>query len=149
MSQEQQVASDKRGVLAWTSLPVRDDGPKALVLIMLIVAISAGIGWSFASVAWAAFSLAVLVTALRQYFVVSHIVVDEAGVQVRSVFGCQRRLWSELKSYYPQPDGVFLSPFEQRSRLDPYRGLFLRYRGNKDAVEVWLAASDLKHRSQR
>lgn len=50
--------------------------------------------------------------------------------------------WADVKRLIPQDDGVRLSPFDEQNRLDAFRGVYLRYAGNKDEVlgkiaELW------------
>ncbi|MBS1715104.1 MAG: hypothetical protein JST30_12290 [Armatimonadetes bacterium] len=61
--------------------------------------------------------------------------------------------WTDVKRLIPQQDGVRLSPFEKPDRLDAFRGVFLRYASNEDAVlgkirELWQGdASTLERRA--
>jgi hypothetical protein len=42
--------------------------------------------------------------------------------------------WSQFRSCYPDKNGILLSPFAHPSRLENFRGLYLMFEGNRDAV---------------
>jgi hypothetical protein len=43
-------------------------------------------------------------------------------------------MWTQFRSFYPDPNGVLLSPFAHPSRLENFRGIYLRYHGQADQV---------------
>ena len=51
--------------------------------------------------------------------------VDGSGVARRVLFAWDRRAWPEIRRARVSGNGLFVSPFVQRSRLDRFRGLFL------------------------
>ena len=82
----------------------------------------------------ALFSAALLALMTARYFVPTEVTLDEAGVRVRALGRERRRPWAEVRALYPHRDGVHLSPFARPSALDPFRGIYLRFAGNRDAV---------------
>ena len=44
------------------------------------------------------------------------------------------RSWSHYRNLYVHKDGVFLTSMKKPSGLDPFRGHFLYYGGNRDEV---------------
>lgn len=51
-----------------------------------------------------------------------------------------RREWSALRSCYASDKGVLLSPFSRPSRLEGFRGIFLRFEGNREQVLEFIAS---------
>ncbi len=45
-----------------------------------------------------------------------------------------RKEWSQFRSYYPDKNGVLLSPFGRRTRLENFRGLYIKFAGNHEQV---------------
>ena len=45
-----------------------------------------------------------------------------------------RKEWSQFRSYYPDKNGVLLSPFGRPTRLENFRGLYIKFAGNRQAV---------------
>jgi hypothetical protein len=46
--------------------------------------------------------------------------------------------WSEFRSYYVDREGLLLSPFTERSRLERFRGVSLQFHGNRDEVVAFV-----------
>jgi hypothetical protein len=126
--------SEGANELTFRSHPVRDDWPRSLALVAIVLGTSAGIAASFDAAAWGAFSAAMLGIMLVRYFVPTEYTLDPTGVRVRFLGTERRRAWADVRGLYAHRDGVHLSPFARPSPLDPFRGTFVRFAGNRDAV---------------
>lgn len=60
--------------------------------------------------------------------------LDENSASVRLGISPTIIRWDEVKRLIPVPDGIRLSPLEKPSRMDNFRGVYLRFSGNEDAV---------------
>ncbi len=40
-----------------------------------------------------------------------------------------RKQWIQLRSFYPDKNGVLISPFPKPSRLETFRGIYIRFAG--------------------
>ncbi|MCP4566928.1 MAG: tripartite tricarboxylate transporter permease [FCB group bacterium] len=63
----------------------------------------------------------------RYYFYDDHFVV-------KTMVQALRKEWNLFRSYYPDKNGVLLSPFGHPSRLENFRGLYIKFAGNRDRV---------------
>lgn len=64
--------------------------------------------------------------------------IDTKGASSRTGPSLTLIEWSEVKRLINEDHGVKLSPLERASRLDAFRGVFLKYdRGNRE--QVWTA----------
>jgi hypothetical protein len=126
--------------LVWTSWPLRDDWPRSLALLAIIAAVPAGVGVSFASAWLGVLSFGLLAGSVLRYLAPTRYELGEEGVRVRFLGRSVARPWREIRAFYPHREGVHLSPFPRPSRLDPFRGLWLRYAGNREEVLAHLAA---------
>lgn len=141
LGQEAEPVDDGSGAaLEWVSWPVRDDYPRSLGLCAIEVCTALGIGATTHSVGWGLLSLLVLALATLRYFVRTRVRLDPNGVELRACGRSQRRGWDRVRNVYYHRDGAFLSPFCRPSRLDSFRGIFLRYAGNRAEVEAFLRA---------
>jgi hypothetical protein len=120
--------------LRWTSHLLREDPPwRPAALIGLIGGFSAGAGISLGPLyGW--ISAVVLTAAMSRYLLpVRYHLTDREVVVVHA--GMTRRApWERFRRFSVHPDGVFLSPFDRPSRLDAFRGCFLRFRDNREEV---------------
>jgi len=121
--------------LRWVSHPLRDEPPwKSAALIALIAGFSAGAYYSLEGLVYALIAGAVLVAATSRYLLPVHYCLTERGVAVTHAGVTRRMAWDRFRDFYVHPDGVFLSPFGRPSRLDSFRGCFLRFKDNREEV---------------
>jgi len=118
--------ADSRAAVEWTISPWREDPARAAFAV-----IAALLLWLLA--AWllpgerllsTLMGLAVLVV-LAPGMTPTQCRVDDNGVARRVLFAWDRRAWPEILRARVGVDGLFVSPFARRSRLDRFRGLFL------------------------
>ncbi len=77
---------------------------------------------------------------LSTYFLPTTYTVDEKTVSIKFQFSAKKRNLSAFRMMYPGRRGVLLSPFLGPSRLENFRGFYLRYgKDNKTEVDEFLA----------
>jgi len=65
--------------------------------------------------------------------------VDENTVSIKYLYSSKERNTSAFRTIYPGRRGVLLSPFLAPSRIENYRGFYLRYgKDNKEEVDSFL-----------
>lgn len=79
-------------------------------------------------------SVVVMLVSLSSFLFPVTFTLDQESVTMKSAFSTKRRKWEEFKSFWVDNHGVLLSPFERRSRLESFRGLYIRFSDNKDEV---------------
>lgn len=72
------------------------------------------------------------------FFLPTTYVLAEEGVKIKGLISAKARSWSEFRSYYEDRNGILLSPFVGRSRLERFRGLSLQFHGNRDEVRSFV-----------
>jgi len=82
--------------------------------------------WSLRSTAAGVLSLIVLAMALSRYWAPSTVRIDAAGVHVRHLGWTRHHSWDRFHRVRCDDHGLFLGPGPRESRLDAFRGLFLR-----------------------
>ena len=118
----------------WQSHPVVDDYPRSIMAVAIIAAVCFAVYAAFQSVGYVLLSVVVLGASLSRYFLPTDYELDDQGISVRFLGKRRRTAWDEFHRYDRHKDGLFLSPFEERSRLDSFRGTFLRFRRNAEEV---------------
>ena len=61
---------------------------------------------------------------------------DDQGVTTKNLGVARRLTWRQINRIDVHADGLFMSPFRVPSRLDGFRGLFVRYADNQAQVAV-------------
>ncbi len=124
-------------MISWTSLPFRIGGKKNILAIAIPLAV-----WVVVLVFWGVWWFVVAVVliggSILPYFLPTTYVLTEKGISVRSLFTRQNKRWDQYRSFSVDKHGVFLSPFDTPSRLENFRGIYLRFHRNKEEVVTFV-----------
>ncbi|GIV21392.1 MAG: hypothetical protein KatS3mg023_3143 [Armatimonadota bacterium] len=131
MSDEEQA---NQYTLRWRVHLLREQPQKAWLAGAIMLLASALVGVAFRSAGMGLLALLLLWLATRDYWLPVHYAVDEQGARVRYLGAGFDIAWERVKYVTVTPDGVKLSPLPPRSRLEPFRGVYLRFAGNRDQV---------------
>ncbi len=115
------------GTLEWRSHPARERPLAALALAVIMLAASVLASVYGGSAWWGLVGFSLLCLSLWSFILPTSYRMDEEGVAKRSVFGTERRRWSEVRSFYTDPRGMLLSPFPGPTRLARFRGLSVQF----------------------
>ncbi len=124
-------------MITWTSLPFRIGGKKNIIAIAVPVAVWV-IVLVFWGLWWFVISLILVGGSILPYFLPTKYMLSEKGISVRSFFTRQNKKWGDYKSFSIDTHGVFLSPFNKPSRLENFRGIYLRFHKNRDEVVAFV-----------
>jgi hypothetical protein len=94
--------------------------------------------WPQQAVGWVLLSLLFLLGMTFTLYLPAQYRLDKDGVNVRFAGTNSFRKWSHYRNYYFHDTGVHLTTMPRPSPLDPFRGHFLRYSGNSDAVKTFI-----------
>lgn len=121
-------------VLNWSCHPFRKR-PLVSVLVTLFVIIAvAYVYYSFDSLGFALLTFIVFSLSLARYYFPTHYRLSEKGVTIKTPTQTISKQWSEYRSFYPDKNGVLLSPFAEPSRLENFRGIYLMYGGKREQI---------------
>ncbi len=126
--------------LTWSVRPCTMERKKCVYVSVVILLFGFVVLLGFRDFFLAVLSVAILVGSLHSYYFETSYVLNLEGVEVRGLFGRQRKAWSGFKSFWVDKNGVTLSPFAKRSWLEHYRGARLLFRHNRCEVVEYVAA---------
>jgi len=124
--------------LDWISHPAFEEPWRNLIVLFFLIVTALALWLGTGSINWAVLGVIALLFAVRQWFIPTHYRLDEQGVQVRVLCWRRRKNWSAIKRASTDRNGVLLSAFAQPSRLDAFRGMFLRFSGNREQVMAFI-----------
>ncbi|UCE65615.1 MAG: hypothetical protein JSU85_12210 [Candidatus Zixiibacteriota bacterium] len=82
----------------------------------------------------------IFLVSLTTFFFPTTYTVDEKKVKLKYLFTLKERNLSAFRSVFPGRRGILLSPYLGPTRLENFRGFYLRYgRDNKEEVDKVLA----------
>lgn len=117
----------------WISHPVKESVKKNIIAAAGIIVILAG-GFIWLYIPGVLLGLLIIMLTLLPYFLPTKYIIDEKGVEVHYMFQKKMHKWQMFRSYYNDENGILLSPFRRPSRLENYRGLYVRFGSHKQKI---------------
>lgn len=124
--------------LSWTSWPMLRSPVRAVIAVAFIALMT----WFIQS--WLGTTYFTIVAVLlvwgqvAGFFLPTRFALTDEGVSVRGLVSKREKSWSEFRSHYVDREGLLLSPFLERSRLERFRGVSLQFHGNRDEVVAFV-----------
>jgi len=121
--------------ISWRVHPFTEDFWKSTLLVVIIIVASVACAlftgwWSMAILAFV-----FLVVSMAPYLFPVRYEMDEDGILITFLGMQTYRGWEEFRNFYPHDVGVHLSTFKKPSRLDAFRGNFIRFSpDNREAI---------------
>jgi hypothetical protein len=112
-------------------------------VIIFLILTGAALWVATASFHWVGLGVALLLLTSREFFLPTRYTLDEHGATKRFLTFTRTMPWEKIRRTSPDARGVLLSPMPFASRLEVFRGLYLRFGGCRSEVENFLAARGL------
>ncbi len=124
--------------LSWRVHPLRRDWRVSVGVTALLFLVWWGV-WQWTESGPLTFlSVVILLVSLSSFFFPVTFVLDQEFLMVKSTFTTKKKRWEEFNSFWVDSHGVLLSPFKGRSRLESFRGLYIRFSDNRDEVMEYI-----------
>ena len=127
-------------VLKWRSHPFRRKILTSFLVILCLLAVWISVYFTTFSVLMTVVSVVILLGALSPFFLPTDYELTSDKIKVRFFFSQREKEWSFYRSFYVDKNGVLLSPFEKPSRLENFRGMYIRFDQNKDQVVKFVSS---------
>lgn len=124
--------------IAWSTHPFVERPLTSLGVLLLLGLILMGVYFWFESIYWVLLSFLILFLSLSAYFVPTVYELYDDRIVVKRFITTQTKRWDQFRRVYPDRNGAFLSPFATPSRLENFRGIFLRIPARKDEIYRFL-----------
>ena len=122
-------------MLSWRYHPAAKDKAKTSLVASVILAFGFFVLWYSQSVIFAFLAALILTASLGVFFFPTRYTLAEEGLTVEFLGTKQFKKWGSFVRAEPEKNGIFLSPFARKGFLEHYRGIFVRYDGNKEEVD--------------
>ena len=119
--------ADAPTTLSWTVHPLVENRWKSALLVLFLALLLFGIYWGFQSVSVALLSAIFLLGSLYKYFLPFHHQCEADKLIITSCCYRLERSWETFRSFYVDANGVLLSPFVRPTRLENFRGVYVRF----------------------
>ncbi|MFQ3549330.1 MAG: hypothetical protein SNJ70_06230 [Armatimonadota bacterium] len=99
----------------------------AVLFVFIVALISYGIGL-------AVIAAIILLASISEFvFPVSYTITTESASST-CLFRKTEINWENVRNYYLDDDGIKLSPLKTKSRMEVFRGVYLRFDNNKEQI---------------
>jgi hypothetical protein len=120
-------------LMRWRSHPVRQSGKRLGAVLLVLIGLPAGL-WALYGPFYGLLGVLILSGALSPYFLPTDYALYAGGGESRFIGVTRRFTWSQYRTFYPDSHGVLLSPFAKPSRLENFRGIYLRFDGRREQI---------------
>ncbi|MCX6833009.1 MAG: hypothetical protein NT028_12940 [candidate division Zixibacteria bacterium] len=121
-------------LLSWSTHPAKARPLVTTLVILFLIVLAVLVYLLTYSAIFTVIAALILYGSLTQYFTKTTYEFTDIKVRVKYVVNKIEKDWAQYRSYYVDKNGVLLSPFAGPSRLENFRGLFIRFASNKDQV---------------
>ncbi|MBF0363806.1 MAG: hypothetical protein HQK49_22490 [Oligoflexia bacterium] len=111
----------------WQDHPLTQRNFKQTLALIILIFFTSIITYFVFDLKYSLLAFALLSISMGRYFLATTFILDEKGFTIRYFLFSKRRNWEQFVRYHIFDDGIFLSPFVVPSRLDSFRGEFLRF----------------------
>ena len=121
-------------VLRWSNQPVKRSTKISILVTLFLFVIWFLVYLTTLSLLLTILAVLIMLGSLSPFFLPTHYELDNKKVKVKFFFNTKEKEWSTFRSFYVDKSGVLLSPFERPSRLENFRGLYVRFNRNREEV---------------
>ena len=136
---EDNLPTGQEGIsIEWSCHPVKRRPLFSAGLTLLVLLVIVMVYNTTQSAFFGLLAFIIMFVSLAKFYFPTYYRLSEKGVTVRTTTQTLTKNWSEYRSFYPDKNGILLSPFAEPSRLENYRGLFIMFNCNKDEVTAFV-----------
>lgn len=122
------------GSIKWTVHPVKRRPFISIGVTLFIFLIGYVVNYSTQSQWFTVLALVVLFGSLSKFYLPTKYELNEKEVIIKTTTQQLKKEWSLYRSFYPDKNGVLLSPYSEQTRMENFRGIYLMFEKNKDEV---------------
>ncbi|MBK7142607.1 MAG: hypothetical protein IPH75_11055 [bacterium] len=124
--------------VSWTIHPVKRKPWLSAIVTSVVLLFSFLVFVATESTFFCFLSLVVLFASLAKFYMPTSYTLTEKEVIVKTTTQTLRKEWSLYRSYWPDKNGILLSPFVGQSRLENFRGLYLIFGENREEATAFV-----------
>jgi len=130
--------------LKWASHPLKKNVWVSILVVIFLFAIWFVVYLTTRNPFLVALSVVIMLGSLSSFFLPTRYELDDDKVKIRYLLSMREKKWEMFRSYYMDKNGVLLSPFDKPSRLENFRGLYIRFDHNKEQVVDFVKSKIVK-----
>jgi hypothetical protein len=139
---------DEGRTLEWVCHPARRNRTVTILVSVLIAALVVIVYFLTYSVWFCVLAFLILFGSLSSFYFPTHYRLTENEIIVKTRMQTLHKKWSQYRTFYPDKNGVLLSPFTRPTRLENFRGIYMKFWYNKDEVVAFVKEQIEKQKSE-
>ncbi len=124
--------------LSWISHPARIRRTAAILVLLFMHAVFVVVYLATDSFFMVILAGVIFMGTLSTFFFPTRYEISKDRIKVKYLVNKVEKEMRHFRSFYPDKNGVLLSPFTRPSRLENFRGLYVRYHLNKEEVDSFI-----------
>ncbi|MEW5923199.1 MAG: hypothetical protein AB1746_04355 [Candidatus Zixiibacteriota bacterium] len=133
--------------LEWTCHPAKKNPRVAFLVTIFLLVIIGLVYYATSSVWFGVLAVLILFGSLTSYYFPTRYKFTEDSIYVRTTTQNLQKKWSQYRTCYVDKNGVLLSPFMRPSRMENFRGIYIKFWYNKDEVVAFVKERMEKNKS--
>jgi len=125
-------------MLSWVSHPARIRRTALLLVLVFMHAVFIMVYLITSSILMITLAALIFTATLSTFFFPTKYEISKNRVKIKYLVNKVDKDMNSFRSYYPDKNGVLLSPFPKPSRLENFRGVYVRYHQNKAEVDAFI-----------
>jgi hypothetical protein len=134
MNQKSDPGENNHDILEWKNHPATHNTRRTVIVSFFLIVVFIIVYFSTHSAVLTAVAVLIMLGSLASFFLPTWYSFSPGGIRIRTLSGRREYNWDRFRSFYPDRNGVLLSPFLRPSRLENFRGVYIRFSDNKEAV---------------
>ncbi|MBD3217965.1 MAG: hypothetical protein GF310_06760 [candidate division Zixibacteria bacterium] len=128
-------AQEQKPLYEWVFHPAKANRLVTSLVTLFLFLLLVIVYWLTESRFFTIIGAVVLLASMRSFYFPTTYKLYDDYIEVIYTISRIKKNWNIYRSIYPERNGVFLSTFTRPSRLENFRGLFLRYgEGDPDTI---------------
>lgn len=136
----QPAQNEPGAMLEWRCHPAKRRLSVSFAVSLFVIIVAMAVFYSTDSRAFTVLALVVMLGSLAKFYFPTSYKLTAETVNIKTTTTTISKAWSQYRSFYPDKNGVLLSPFAEPSRLENFRGLYLMFSNNRDEVIAFVQA---------
>ena len=134
----EKAPQDVGKTLEWVCHPAKKK-PRVTFLVTIFLLVIIGLVYYATSSVWfGVLAVLILFGSLTSYYFPTRYKFTEDAVYIKTTTQSLQKKWSQYRTYYVDKNGVLLSPFTRPSRMENFRGIYIKFWYNKDEVVAFV-----------
>lgn len=132
--QADEDTDDAGQTLEWVCHPAKRNRTVTVLVSVFIILLVVTVYYITYSIWFGILGFLILFGSLASFFFPTRYRLTEKEIIVKTTTQTLHKKWSQYRTYYPDKNGILLSPFARPSRLENFRGIYLKFWYNRDEV---------------